>query len=173
MEMLIHNKEYLRREVEVENGIMENLYRKIANKLNNIIPEKWDKIFLYSEITQWDNRTYFYYYTKEGNKLIYSLDIEDIYDIDEDELEDEMDCLEKYLEELWIAFKENKQQQWTNLTLYLSSDGEFEIEYDYTDLNNSDGYEQQVIWKYEKLGIYPAKDRTRDINIIKKYKRSK
>ena len=84
-----------------------------------------------------------------------------------------MDCLEKYLEELWIAFKENKQQQWTNLTLYLSSDGEFEIEYDYTDLNNSDGYEQQVIWKYEKLGIYPAKDRTRDINIIEKYKRSK
>ena len=70
MEMLIHNKEYLRRKVEVENGIMENLYRKIANQLNNIIPEKWNKIFLYSEITQWDNRTYFYYYTKEGNKLI-------------------------------------------------------------------------------------------------------
>ncbi len=33
--------------------------------------------------------------------------------------------------------------------------GEFEIKYDYTDLNKVDLFDQRVIWCYENLGMTP------------------
>ncbi|MCA0172891.1 immunity protein YezG family protein, partial [Bacillus sp. RAR_GA_16] len=66
-------------------------------------------------------------------------------------------------------FKNQKQQPWTNLTLELTSNGKFNIEYDYEDLSNEDSYKQQVIWEYENLGKMPNENRERDLTIIKKY----
>ena len=42
---------------------MEKLYKKIGSQLDSIIPESWDKVLLYSAVTEWSNRTYFYYYS--------------------------------------------------------------------------------------------------------------
>ena len=57
---------------------MEELYQSIGQQLNTIIPEDWDKVLLYSEVTEWSNRTYFYYYALNKNNPVYSLDIEHI-----------------------------------------------------------------------------------------------
>ena len=45
------------------------------------------------------------------------------------------------------------------------------MEYDYTDLNNSDftSYERHVIWRYENLGISPEQVSREDREIIKRY----
>ncbi|MEG2018789.1 MAG: DUF600 family protein [Clostridium sp.] len=152
---------------------MEKIYENIGENLNEIIPEEWSRVVLYSEVSKHSSTTYFYFYPKNSNELIYSLDIEDNYDIDEDALEELFDSLDMELKSLYHEFKSNKQKPWTNLTLELKSDGEFNIDYDYSDLSDSDDYEQQIIWKYEKLGIYPDKNSTRDVNIIETYKKLK
>ncbi|MDI6678078.1 DUF600 family protein [Bacillus wiedmannii] len=152
---------------------MEQLYQKIARQLNLIIPESWDKILLYSEITEWSNRTYFYYYPHGKETPIYSLDIEDMDYINEEEINSQLHQLYEYLRELWDEFRNNKQEQWTNLTFELTSTGRFNIDYNYRNLENDDSYEQQVIWEYEKLGIIPNENRKRDFRIIVEYKKNK
>ncbi|MGC4378117.1 immunity protein YezG family protein [Fictibacillus sp. Mic-4] len=157
----------------MESKGMEQLYQKIANQLNLIIPELWDKVLLYSEVTEWRDKTFFYYYPHEKNTPVYSLDIEDMDNVDEDEINNQLRQLNEYLRELWNQFKDNNQEPWTNLTFELTSQGQFNIDYDYKNLDEEDAYEQQVIWEYEKLGLVPDKNRERDVKIIEEYKRSK
>lgn len=151
---------------------MEKLYKKIGSQLDSIIPESWDKVLLYSAVTEWSNRTYFYYYSHGAKIPIYSLDIKDMYDVGKEEVNDKLDQLYEYLDELWNQFKDNKQEQWTNLTFELESNGEFNINYCYGNLEEYDEYEQQVIWEYEKLGMLPCKNRKRDAEIIEEYKKA-
>ncbi|MGG0790440.1 immunity protein YezG family protein [Peribacillus simplex] len=152
---------------------MEQLYQNIGRQLNFIIPESWDKVLLYSEVTEWSNRTYFYYYPDNKETPIYSLDIEDMDNVNEDEVNRQLHQLYESLRELWDEFKNQKQEQWTNLTLELTSNGKFNIDYNYRNLENDDSYEQQVIWEYEKLGIMPKANRKRDFKIIEEYKKIK
>lgn len=48
---------------------MEQLYQQIGQQLNLITPESWEKVLLYSELTEWGNRTYFYYYPQKKKHL--------------------------------------------------------------------------------------------------------
>ena len=149
---------------------MEPMYLNIGQQVNQIIPEPWDEVLLYSEVTEESNRTYFYYYPHIKETPIYSLDIEEMIDIDEYEVNRKLHQLYEYLKELWVETKNLKQQQWTNLTLELNSDGKFDIDYKYNNLVNEDSYEQQIIWEYEKLGLVPNEDRARDVKIIEEYR---
>ena len=149
---------------------MEQLYQKIGQQLNLIIPEAWNKVLLYSEVTEWSNRTYFYYYPYKQETPVYNLDIEDMENVNEDEINSALHRLYKLLRELWDEFKKQKQDQWTNLTFELMASGKFNIDYSYRELENEDSYEQQVIWDYEKLGIIPNENRKRDFKIIEEYR---
>ncbi|WP_375088814.1 immunity protein YezG family protein [Peribacillus sp. RS7] len=108
---------------------MEQLYQKIGRQLNFIIPESWDKVLLYTEVTEWSNRTYFYYYPHNRKTPIYSLDIEDMDNVNEDEVNRQLHHLYEYLRELWDEFKNQKQEQWTNLTYELTSNEKIDIDY--------------------------------------------
>lgn len=148
---------------------MEEIYEKIANKVNEIIPEEWDKLYMYAEVSEGASEVFFYYYPKGKNTPIYNLDIGDVFEIDEDEFDEMSMELNDYFERLREEFKKNKQEPWTNLTLVLESTGKFNIDYDYTDLSEADSYVQHIIWRYKHLGIQPAPDRKRDVNIIQDY----
>lgn len=154
---------------EVNNEKIVGQIEKISNQLHLIIPEPWDKILLYSEVTEWSNRTFFYYFPHLSESPIYSLDLEEMAICDEDEVNLQLHQLYEDLRQLWNEFKNQKQQPWTNLTLELTSNGKFNVEYDYEDLSNEDSYKQQVIWEYENLGKMPNENRERDLTIIKKY----
>lgn len=157
----------------LKNEGVNEIYRNIVKKVDEIIPVKWKKIILYSEVTEELIISYFYFYENNNNEPVYSLDIDEKYDLDDEEIEKLSDELDEYLRELWNIFSLEKQQQWTNLTLYLNNIGEFNIDYDYRDLSNDDPYKQHIIWRYEKLGLYPEKDRERDIKIIEDYIKTK
>lgn len=153
----------------METQVMEELYEKIANKANEMIPEEWEKLSMYAEVSEGASEVYFYYYPKRKNTPIYSLDIVDIFEISEDEFDEMSMELNDYFEELREEFKRNKQEPWTSLTLMLESNGKFNIDYDYTDLSESDSYEQHIIWRYKYLGMQPSPDRKRDVKIIQDY----
>ncbi|WP_238917993.1 immunity protein YezG family protein [Clostridium sp. YIM B02555] len=157
----------------LNNNCVNEIYEKIATKLDEIIPVEWEKIILYSEVTEDLIISYFYFYENTKNEPVYSLDIDEKYDLDDEGIEELSDELDEYLRELWNVFSLEKQQQWTNLTLYLNNKGEFNIDYDYSDLSSSDPYKQHLIWRYEKLGLYPENNRERDIKIIEDYIKNK
>lgn len=151
---------------------LERIYQKVAMQLNNIIPESWEKVMVYSEVDEYSDSTVFFYYPKNKIEPIYSLDIEDMEGIDEDEIDSQLNSLDSVFRELWEEFKRNEQKPWTNLTFELYSTGKFDIEFDYTILeeeNNYNHYERLIIWKYKNLGVFPNEKRENDVKLIREY----
>lgn len=89
--------------MNVEN--VEIIYQKVAVQLNSIIPEQWEKVMVYSEVDEYSDSTVFFYYPKNKQELIYSLDIEDMEGIDEDETNRQLNILDSIFRELWEEFK--------------------------------------------------------------------
>ena len=65
----------------METKKMGELYVDIANKVNEIIPDKWEKIWLYAEVLDDSSEVYFYFYSKISKKIIYSHDIPNKYKV--------------------------------------------------------------------------------------------
>jgi uncharacterized protein (TIGR01741 family) len=156
----------------MDNIKMELIYNDIAEKTSSIIPVEWKRAIIYSEIEDESNQTYFYF-TTASDKLIYCLDIPELFDIEIDKFDELMFALEDSLEKLHKEFNIEGLKEWTSITFSINSDGQFNIEYGYNDLKEQDSYEQQIIWKYEKLGIYPDEKNKRDIEIIENHKKGK
>lgn len=130
----------------MESKNMELIYPKIANILLNMIPEEWDKVLIYSEVREGYERMYFYYYPKNKVEPIYSLDIIDNFDIDEDILEDKEMKLYECFRELWYEFKKQGQEQWTYLTFILDATGKMNIEYNYSNVSEISPVDKQNAW---------------------------
>ena len=131
---------------------MEELYQQIGNTLNNMIPEEWDKLYAYAEISEFYTSVYFYYYPINKKNPVYSLDIEKKFIVDRKIYRDNEDELDEYFEELWAEFKNQNQEQWTNLTFILESIGKMKIEYGYEDLSEASPVETKNKWMKKYLG---------------------
>lgn len=135
----------------METQKMEQIYQEIASALVNIIPEDWNKIYLYAEFREGYKKVFFYYYPETQAKPVYSLDITELFDIEEDEfdeLESELyNCFSRLREE----FKEQNQEQWTNLTYILDNTGKMNINYGYEDISEISPVDKQDKWEAEYL----------------------
>ncbi|AIQ28855.1 hypothetical protein P40081_12280 [Paenibacillus sp. FSL P4-0081] len=136
-------------------GKIEELYQLIGNKLVGIIPDEWDEIHLYAEILPGSRIVYFYYNSIPRNELIFGHNIPEIYGIDERIYDRLCSELEKCFVDLNAESSKNNPQQWTNLTMYLSQSGKFNINYNYDAVLYSPS-QQRTIWKYEILGLHPT-----------------
>ncbi|HDR7619421.1 TPA: DUF600 family protein, partial [Bacillus mycoides] len=47
---------------------MNKLYREIAETVNEMIPEEWEKFYFYAQISETGGGTYFFYNTPENRK---------------------------------------------------------------------------------------------------------
>ena len=133
----------------------EELYQKIGNKLVGIIPDEWDKIYLYAEILPGSSIIYFYFESATKKELIYSHNIPEIYGVDEriyDRLHGE---IREYFVELNKESRSTLDQPWTNLTMHLEQSGKFNIDYSYDEVVYNPS-QQRTIWKYEVLGLHPT-----------------
>lgn len=66
---------------------MQDLYQLIGQKLNDIIPCEWTKIYLYAEVLDDSSMVLFHFKTPEKHQLIYSQDIPDQYNVSIDVFE--------------------------------------------------------------------------------------
>lgn len=148
---------------------MERLYSDIATKLDKLIPEEWNEIYLYAQLANSMYTMYFFYYTEDKKKLVYSFDIPKNYEIDEDKFDDLRDDIKKNLKDLQNEFAVNKHELWTNLTLIIKDTGEFKIDYKYNDISTVDPFEQQIIWRYEVLGLDSSNKSNLAKKILEKY----
>ena len=128
------------------------IYQEIAGIINDLIPEEWDKVYLYAEGWKGYSTEYFYYYPASGGEPILSYSIPERFGLDEEKFEDEEDKLRKLALSLQQIFLEQGQEQWSNMTFILESNGKFHTDFDYVDLTEADPGEQREAWK-AKYGI--------------------
>ncbi|MEC1586223.1 TIGR01741 family protein [Bacillus spizizenii] len=141
----------------METQKMQDLYQLISQTLNDIISGEWTKIYLYAEVLNDSTMVLFHFKTPEKHQLIYSQDIPDQYNISIDVFKTLLREIRELFEELRIEHKKNNDQVWTNLTLTLESNGQFQLDYNDDDILASelDGYQRIALWEYKTLGILP------------------
>ncbi|MFC0186700.1 immunity protein YezG family protein [Fictibacillus aquaticus] len=130
---------------------MEQSYQQIANTLVDTIPEDWQKILLYAEYREGYKKIFFYYYPKNGTKPVYSLDIPDLFNVNENMYEEFEDELYQCFTRLWAEFKEQDQEQWTHLTFILNNTGKMKIDYGYDNIAEISPVEKQEKWEAKYL----------------------
>ncbi len=158
---------------------VKEIYEDIQRKLFYMIPEKWEKLYLYSSVLDEPDREgktgeLFFYYIPKGifkKKPVNVYEIPTKFNLDENQYLRLVQILYGKIKDLRQEFQKSETQDiWTNLTMSIQS-LRFKVEYDYTDLNHSDfsSYERHVIWRYENLGIGEEQISKEDKDILKRY----
>ena len=147
----------------MNNEKMGELYQKIAEHLNEMIPSQWKKIILYAEILDDSADIYFYFTTPNNSDYLFSHNIPEHFDVSEEIYDQLLIELQELFEELKEEFKLGNQDIWTNLTLKLENTGKFSIDYNDDDVLSSelDDLQRRDVWKYQNLGILPADEEDR------------
>ena len=130
---------------------MEAIYQKVTNILVEMVPEEWEKILLYAEVREGFSQVYFYYYPVNQEQPVYSLDIIDVFDVDQSLHRKLKRELSVYFKELWYEFKIQDQEQWTSLTYILDKNGRMKLNYGYDDISEISPDEKQDKWEAEYL----------------------
>ena len=147
------------------------IYEEIEKKICNMIPEKWDKVYLYVSIVDGINKIetgemFFYYYPKSVIKK----NPINVYEVPSKfNLEDEMylklaDSLYHEIQRLRDAMIKLGEEPWSNLTISIEN-FKFKVEFDYEDLRKSEftDIERNLIWQFKylrnELGSYRRKER--------------
>lgn len=158
---------------------IKEIYEDIQRKLFYMIPEKWDKLYLYSSVLDTPDKEgktgeLFFYYIPKGilkKKPVNVYEIPAKFNIDENQYLRLVQLLYAKIKELRQEFRKSERNEiWTNITMSIQS-LKFKVEYDYTDLNHNDfsSYERHVIWRYEVLGIGEEQVSKEDTEILKRY----
>lgn len=130
-------------------------YSKIAEKLDEIIPVKWDKISMYAEEIGDVSSVSFYYYTDNCTKWHYSEDIPEECSVSEKIFDSLLDELISINKKLWLEFKNAGQPTWCSLIFNLDCNWKFQAKFGYERNNEIGPLERLIRWAYDELGIIP------------------
>ena len=156
---------------------IKNIYKEIQKKLFYMIPEKWDKIYLYASILEEKNQKekgeMFFYYFPKGilrKKPINVYEVPSRFSIDDDDYLKLADALFAEIKKLRKLCIKSGDEPWSSLNICIEN-FKFRVEYDYEDLNHSgfSNYERHLIWRYKYLGVPLESYSKQDRNIIEKY----
>lgn len=159
------------------NSEIRKSYEKIQKQLFYMIPEKWDKVFLYASVLEHYNNVqtgemFFYYYPKSVLKKnpVNVYEVPNKFNIDEqaylklaEKLYDELKKLRNYC----ISVGE---KPWSNLTISIQN-FQFNVEYSYENLVNSKytSYDRHLIWRHKYLDIPLTSYQKKDRKMIEEY----
>lgn len=158
---------------------IKKLYEDIQRKLFYMIPEKWEKLFLYAsfidgETPHGPKGELFFYYLPKGlfrKKPINVYEIPTKFNLNEKDYLQLVEVLYQKISEIREEFRKiDLGRTWTNLTIQIEG-VKFHVEYDYEDLleNRFTSKERHIIWRYEKLGIGPEQVSKKEKEILEKY----
>lgn len=139
---------------------MKKIYTEIQKQLFYMIPEKWDRVYLYASVIEGINHLetgemFFYYFPKGILKKepVNVYEVPNKYNIDEKEYFKQADELYGWLKELRKEIKQDYGKIWTNLTISIEN-FKFIVEFHYEDLAKCEynSYERHILWRYHYLG---------------------
>lgn len=156
---------------------IREMYEKIQKQIFYMIPEKWDKLYLYASIVDRfgmvQTGELFFYYIPRGilkRKPVNVYEIPFKFNIDEEEYMKLVDILYELIKEIRNEFKESGCKVWNDLTICIDWT-KFRIEFNYDELPSKEynNDERHIIWKYKylKQGIESYNKEER--KVIKKF----
>ncbi len=157
--------------------VIREIYEDIQKKIFYMIPEKWDRLYLYSSIIEIpksaEKGELFFYYVPKGvlkKKPINVYEIPNKFNLDENEYLQLVELLYSKIKELREEFIKTGQGAWSNITIIIQNT-KLRVEYDYGNLENSrfTSYERHIIWRYKYLGIGLEQFNKQDREILKRY----
>mgnify|MGYP004522658763 FL=1 len=140
---------------------MKDKYEKIQNYLFDLIPEKWDEIYLYASIVDrpgsvQTGEMYFYYLPKGllKKKPVNVYEVPKRFNINESEYLKLVDNLYQTIKDLRQDFEDTEQDLWTNITISIAH-CRFKVEFNYDKISQEEyaSYVRHVIWRYKYLHL--------------------
>ena len=157
---------------------IKDIYEIIQKMIFYIIPEKWDKLYLYSSVIDKQDGTqtgelYFYYIPKGiiKKKPVNVYEIPSKFNVDETEYLKLVKALYEKIKQLREEFRKSEIGNiWSNITIIIEN-YKFKVEYNYEDLLHSqfNSYERHIIWRYKYLNIKPEQMNKKDREIIDRF----
>lgn len=157
---------------------IKDIYEIIQKMIFYIIPEKWDKLYLYSSVIDKQDGTqtgelYFYYIPKGiiKKKPVNVYEIPSKFNVDETEYLKLVKALYEKIKQLREQFRKSEIGNiWSNITIIIEN-YKFKVEYNYEDLLHSqfNSYERHIIWRYKYLNIRPEQMNKKDREIIDRF----
>lgn len=161
----------------IAKSIIQEHYDTILKQLFYMIPEKWDRVYLYASVVDHfkevqTGEMFFYYFPKSimRKNPINVYEIPAKFNIDEQgylKLAENLYNEIKLLRKAMIAIGE---EEWSNVTIWVK-DFKFNAEYSYENLQQSryTNDDRHLIWRYEYLGIPLSSYSKKEKNMIEEY----
>lgn len=140
---------------------VKKIYASLQKQLFYLIPEKWDKVYLYASVVEQimnlETGELFFYYFPKGILKKNPINVYEVpgrFNLNEEEYIKLVENLYRTIKELREVYKRQGAKPWSNITIKLV-DLKFEIEFDYEDLTYSkySNTERHIIWKYKNLDL--------------------
>ena len=143
-----------------------------------MIPEKWEKLYLYSSVIDKPNgekkgELYFYYIPKGilRKKPVNVYEVPSKFNLNENDYLRLVQTLYNRIKILREEFRKSETGTlWSNITMTIEN-MKFKVDYNYDDLENTTftNYERHVIWRYEYLGISEEQVSKKEKEILNRY----
>ena len=155
-------------------------HHNVQKKLFEMIPEKWDKIYLYASIIDHFNNLqtgemFFFYYPKGllKKKAINVYEVSSKFNIDEKQYSRLADELYSSIKKLRKECIVNNEKAWSNITIIIEKQ-KYKVEYGYENIyaSEEDIEKGHIIWKYKYLDLPFESFNKKEKDIIKSYLKS-
>ena len=134
------------------------LIRAIAQQVSDTITDECKEFYFHADINDdFSGGVYFFFNTIESTDYIYSEDIPEIYNVNEDEYYERWDKLYKLSKSLKQLFIEYEQVLWQAITIIVDEKMSLKMDYDYTEWLGSSFSHNEMIdyFEYKYLGKVP------------------
>ncbi|MGM9928558.1 MAG: immunity protein YezG family protein [Bacillus sp. (in: firmicutes)] len=117
---------------------LNELYKEIAQQINDMIPIEWDDFYFNGEVKE-DEGGVFFFFTPKGEKQhVFSHYIPKLYNVDKRVYNKELHKLFQLTVELQKVFLDYDQEPWFSVTLLLNDAGKLNIHFDYKNWQESE-----------------------------------
>lgn len=156
---------------------IRNIYTKIQKELFYMIPEKWDRVYLYASVIERFSKLqtgemFFYYYPKSvlRKNAVNVYEIPSKFNINEATYLKIVDKLYVELKELRQELIKSGEKPWSNVIISIEN-FKFSIEYNYENLIDSKytSYDRHLIFRHKYLNISLDSYSKKEKKMIEKY----
>ena len=143
---------------------IKELYENIQRKLFNIVPGKWDELYLYASIIERLGKVQvgemYFYFMPRGilkRRFINVYEVPNKYNIEEEEYLKLVELLYDEIKELREEFRKTNQKVWSNLTISIKNDRiTYTFCYDNLLGGQDEYYDHHIYWRKKYLHIEPC-----------------
>ena len=161
----------------VENSEIRKVYSELQKQLFYLIPEKWDRIYLYASVEEkmkgLETGELFFYYFPKGilkKNPVNVYEVPNKFNLNEEEYIKLVEKLYQEVKKIREIFKKQNHRLWSSITVRIEG-LRFEIEYSYENLKDTQysNQERHIVWKYQNLKLPDEYFTSKEMKLIRKY----